>query len=138
PPDCPRAPSSRAPRLRSSSCGQAQSRGHRPTWVGGKTQGVIAKVDPRLRFVGQLFFPAPRRFQLNLSCSQNRERIGIIRNREQGKFVTPGRAKTFRHPQTNRSRRVFRSTKTRDKKQALEICRAWHKAERLSRHRDQS
>src|SRR5207249_3950872 len=31
-------------------------------------------------------------------------------------------------PQTNRSRRVFRSTKTRDKKQALEICRAWHKA----------
>src|SRR5437667_9319407 len=31
-------------------------------------------------------------------------------------------------PQTLRSRRVFRSTKTRDKKQALEICRAWHKA----------
>ncbi len=31
-------------------------------------------------------------------------------------------------PQTNRSRRVFRSTKTRDKKQALEICRTWHKA----------
>jgi integrase len=31
-------------------------------------------------------------------------------------------------PQTNRSKRVFRSTKTRDKKQALEICRAWHKA----------
>ena len=31
-------------------------------------------------------------------------------------------------PQTNRSRRVFRSTKTRDKKQALEICRAWHEA----------
>src|SRR5215472_4015767 len=30
--------------------------------------------------------------------------------------------------QTNRNRRVFRSTKTRDKKQALEICRAWHKA----------
>ena len=26
------------------------------------------------------------------------------------------------------SRRVFRSTKTSDKKQALEICRAWHKA----------
>jgi integrase len=26
------------------------------------------------------------------------------------------------------SKRVFRSTKTRDKKQALEICRAWHKA----------
>src|ERR1044072_796676 len=31
-------------------------------------------------------------------------------------------------PQTLTSRRVFRSTKTRDKKQALEICRAWHKA----------
>jgi integrase len=31
-------------------------------------------------------------------------------------------------PQTNRSRRVFRSTKTHDKKQALEICRTWHKA----------
>src|SRR5204862_5000487 len=30
--------------------------------------------------------------------------------------------------ETNRSKRVFRSTKTRDKKQALEICRAWHKA----------
>jgi integrase len=95
---------------------------------------VIAKVDPRLRFAGQFLLPDARRFQLNLSCSQNRERIGIIRNREQGKFVTPGRAKTFRHPQTNRSRRVFRSTKTRDKKQALEICRAWHKAERLARN----
>src|SRR6266516_2968930 len=32
------------------------------------------------------------------------------------------------NPQTLTSRRVFRSTKTRDKKQALEICRAWHKA----------
>src|SRR5215813_5846480 len=31
-------------------------------------------------------------------------------------------------PQTNRGRRVFRSTKTSDRKQALEICRAWHKA----------
>src|SRR4029453_17883259 len=31
------------------------------------------------------------------------------------------------NPQTNRNKRVFRSTKTRDKKQALEICRAWHK-----------
>jgi integrase len=31
-------------------------------------------------------------------------------------------------PQTNRSRRVFRSTKTNDRKQALEICRTWHKA----------
>jgi integrase len=32
------------------------------------------------------------------------------------------------NPETLASRRVFRSTKTRDKKQALEICRAWHKA----------
>jgi integrase len=32
------------------------------------------------------------------------------------------------NPETLRSKRVFRSTKTRDKKQALEICRAWHKA----------
>jgi len=32
------------------------------------------------------------------------------------------------NPETLKSRRVFRSTKTRDKKQALEICRAWHKA----------
>ena len=31
-------------------------------------------------------------------------------------------------PQTNRNKRVFRSTKTNDRKQALEICRAWHKA----------
>jgi integrase len=31
-------------------------------------------------------------------------------------------------PQTLKSQRVFRSTKTKDKKQALEICRAWHKA----------
>jgi integrase len=31
-------------------------------------------------------------------------------------------------PETLTSQRVFRSTKTRDKKQALEICRAWHKA----------
>ena len=30
--------------------------------------------------------------------------------------------------QTHKSRRVFRSTKTTDKKQALEICRTWHKA----------
>jgi integrase len=30
--------------------------------------------------------------------------------------------------QTNRNRRVFRSTKTSNRKQALEICRAWHKA----------
>ena len=32
------------------------------------------------------------------------------------------------NPETLRSRRVFRSTKTSDKKQAVEICRAWHKA----------
>jgi integrase len=32
------------------------------------------------------------------------------------------------NPETLTRRRVFRSTKTRDKKQALEICRAWHKA----------
>jgi integrase len=32
------------------------------------------------------------------------------------------------NPETGASRRVFRSTKTTDKKQALEICRAWHKA----------
>src|SRR4029434_5351124 len=31
-------------------------------------------------------------------------------------------------PQTLKSKRVFRSTKTKDKKQALEICRVWHKA----------
>jgi len=31
-------------------------------------------------------------------------------------------------PETHTSKRVFRSTKTRDKKQPLEICRAWHKA----------
>src|SRR4051795_10640750 len=31
-------------------------------------------------------------------------------------------------PQTHSSKRVFRSTKTKDKKQALEICRAWHRA----------
>ena len=37
-------------------------------------------------------------------------------------------------PQTNHNRRVFRSTKTRDKKQALEICRAWHKAALKARH----
>src|SRR6059058_6384973 len=30
--------------------------------------------------------------------------------------------------ETGASHRVFRSTKTKDKKQALEICRAWHKA----------
>ena len=35
---------------------------------------------------------------------------------------------TIHDPNTNEKKRVFRSTKTRDKKQALEICRAWHKA----------
>src|SRR6516165_3729498 len=37
-------------------------------------------------------------------------------------------------PQTNRAKRVFRSTKTRDRKQALEICRAWQKAALLARN----
>jgi len=32
------------------------------------------------------------------------------------------------NPETHTGKRVFRSTKTRDKRQALEICRAWHKA----------
>jgi hypothetical protein len=32
------------------------------------------------------------------------------------------------NPETRTSRRVFRSTKMRDKEQAKEICRAWHKA----------
>jgi integrase len=32
------------------------------------------------------------------------------------------------NPETHTTKRVFRSTKTRDKKQALEICRAWNKA----------
>src|SRR5256886_10074050 len=32
------------------------------------------------------------------------------------------------NPETLTSRRVFRSTKTSDKKQAQEICRTWHKA----------
>src|SRR6476646_1042566 len=32
------------------------------------------------------------------------------------------------NPETLTSRRVFRSTKTRDKKQAVEICRTWHRA----------
>src|SRR5262249_27491889 len=32
------------------------------------------------------------------------------------------------NPETRTSKRVFRSTKTSDKKQALEICRTWHKA----------
>jgi integrase len=37
-------------------------------------------------------------------------------------------------PQTNHTKRVFRSTKTSDRKQALEICRAWHKAALLARN----
>jgi integrase len=32
------------------------------------------------------------------------------------------------NPETLTSRRVFRSTKSRDKKQAFEICRVWHRA----------
>jgi integrase len=45
----------------------------------------------------------------------------------------PGRpfwfcAFTIFNPETHTIKRVFRSTKTRDRKQALEICRAWHKA----------
>src|SRR5260370_28245 len=32
------------------------------------------------------------------------------------------------NPETLTSKRVFRSTRTKDKKQALEICRTWHKA----------
>jgi len=39
----------------------------------------------------------------------------------------------FNH-ETGASRRVFRSTKTKDKKQAQEICRAWHKASLLARN----
>ena len=31
-------------------------------------------------------------------------------------------------PQTSRNKRVFRSTKTSDKKQAQEVCRTWHRA----------
>jgi integrase len=41
---------------------------------------------------------------------------------------------TVRDPETGRNKRVFRSTKTRDKKQALEICRTWHKAALLARN----
>src|SRR5260370_27638526 len=37
------------------------------------------------------------------------------------------------NPETHTSKRVCRSTKTRDKKQALEICRSWHKAALLGR-----
>jgi integrase len=36
-------------------------------------------------------------------------------------------------PETARQRRVFRSTKTTDKRQALEICRAWSKAAQKAR-----
>jgi len=41
---------------------------------------------------------------------------------------------TIADPNTNEKKRVFRSTKTSDKKQALEICRAWHKASLLARN----
>src|SRR5215831_13186513 len=37
-------------------------------------------------------------------------------------------------PQTNRPKRVFRSTRTSDRKQAMEICRAWQKAALLARN----
>jgi integrase len=37
------------------------------------------------------------------------------------------------NPETLTGKRVFRSTKTRDKKQALEICRTWHRAAQLGR-----
>src|SRR5438874_5871794 len=37
-------------------------------------------------------------------------------------------AYTIRDPESGENKRVFRSTKTRHKKHALEICRAWHKA----------
>jgi integrase len=45
----------------------------------------------------------------------------------------PGRpywfcAYSITDPQTQKLKRVFRSTKTNDKKQALNICRTWHKA----------
>ena len=51
----------------------------------------------------------------------------------------PGRpfwfcAYTIRDPAINENKRVFRSTKTSDRKQALEICRAWHKASLLARN----
>src|SRR2546426_8746315 len=50
----------------------------------------------------------------------------------------PGRpfwfcAFTLFNPETHTSKRVFRSTKTRDRKQALEVCRTWHKAATLGR-----
>src|SRR5436190_23848657 len=38
------------------------------------------------------------------------------------------------NPETQSSKRVFRSTKTSDCKQALEICRAWQKAALLARN----
>lgn len=41
---------------------------------------------------------------------------------------------TLFDPETHTSKRVFRSTKTSDKKQALEICRSWHKAALLARN----
>lgn len=50
----------------------------------------------------------------------------------------PGRpfwfcAFTIHDAESGESKRVFRSTKTRDKKQALEVCRVWHKAELKAR-----
>ncbi len=51
----------------------------------------------------------------------------------------PGRpfwfcAYTVFDPAQNTKRRVFKSTKTRDKKQASEVCRVWHKAALLGRN----
>ncbi|MEP6937521.1 MAG: tyrosine-type recombinase/integrase [Chthoniobacterales bacterium] len=42
-------------------------------------------------------------------------------------------AYTIHDPEKRENRRVFRSTKTSDKEQAREICRAWHKASLLAR-----
>src|SRR5436309_3414650 len=41
---------------------------------------------------------------------------------------------TLFDPETHTSKRVFHSTKTRDKKQALEVCRSWHKAALFARN----
>jgi hypothetical protein len=37
-----------------------------------KTRGVIAKVSPPRRLAEQLLFPDARRFQLNLSCPNDK------------------------------------------------------------------
>ena len=48
-------------------------------------------------------------------------------------FTQPGKPNWFCaysiwNPETLKNKRLFRSTKTSDKKQALEICRTWHRA----------